>query len=319
MTSPALLPDVRTEDDYTPLRRDPTVWLPALRELCARHALDPERFERAADGTHVVFLGPDVVLKLFVRIWPEDHARELAALAALAGSELPVPRLLATGELDGWPYLLQERLGGTAVKHVWSTLSLDDQRDLLEQTGALLARLHAVPVEGCTPPLATDDWRAFLAERLERCVEHHARGGASPSLVDEVRALLAPAPDLLEPDLRPRLIHADLTHDHLLVAQAATGRWRVVGLIDWADAMLGHPLYDLVTPAAFLAQGRAGLGQALLRGYGLAAPDPDLERRLLLHLLLHKYGHLAGVLRHAHGEPARDLPGLQRSLWGPGA
>lgn len=316
MTAPILLPDVRREEDYKPLRWDAAVWSPALRALCERHALDPTRFERAKDGTHVVWLGPDVVLKLFVRLWPEDHAREVAALTALAGSHLPVPRLLASGELEGWPYLLQERLAGTAVKHVWSTLGLHDQRDLMLQTGAFLARLHALPVAGCPSPLATDDWRAFLAERLERCVEHHARGGASASFVDEVRALLAVTPELIEPDFRPRLIHADLTHDHLLVGQDdATGRWHVRGIIDWADAMLGHPLYDLAVPPVFLAQGRVGVGMALLRGYGLM-PHADLARRLLWHFLVHKYGHIAGALRHAHGEPDRDLDGLQRSLFG---
>lgn len=313
----SLLPEIRSEEDYRAVRWDPAVWLPALREVCARHDLDPAAFSRATDGTHVVFLGPELVVKLFVGIWAEDHRRERAALASLTGSGLPIPDVPAEGELEGWPYLLQRRLRGTAIKHVWPRLDLRDQLELAGQLGAFLARLHEVPVDACADPLASDDWPTFVAERRARGVEHHARGGApGPWLEDVARALDVMPP----PAAERRLLHADLTSDHALVAQdddperGPGGCWRLVGVIDWADALLGSPLYDLATPAVFLGQGRPGVGRALLRGYGL---DPDAAPLdgLVQAMLIHKYGHVMGALRHAHGPPARALRALRRTLW----
>lgn len=295
-----LLPDIRCEDDYRPHRWNAASWRPALRAICERHDLDPDGFARATDGTQVVWLSERVVIKLFVRIWAADVDRERAGLRAVEGSGLRVPRLLGEGELEGWPYLLLERLPGAQLKAVWTTLAPAEREDLAEQTGALLARLHRVPLERCGPPLV-HDWSTFVAERLERVVAHHARHGAEPRWLEEVDAFLRAAPRRA---VTPVLLHADVTHDHLLVAREG-GRWRVTALIDWADAMTGDPLYELAVPSTMLP----GSGPALLRGYGVDV-DPDL---LMFALLIHRWGDLASALRRA---PAADLRDLRRSLWG---
>lgn len=305
-----LLPHVATESDYASLRWAQEAWAPALEALCARHDLDPTTFVRAGDGTHVVFLGPGLVIKLFVSLWVDDFARERAALRAIDG-RLPVPRVVDEGELEGWPYLLLERLPGVAIKHVWAELDPADQEALAEQVGAFARRLHDVaPGEA----LARPTWEDFVAERRARCLEHHARHGATPEWLARLEAWLADLPPLGGPGHRPRLLHADLTHDHLMVAQV-DGRWRLVGVIDWADAQAGDPLYDLAVLAVFLSQGRPTVGRALRRGYGLA-DDEVTARRLLDNALLHRFGHITAILRRAHGRPAEDLDELQAALWG---
>ncbi|MCO5168937.1 MAG: aminoglycoside phosphotransferase family protein [Planctomycetes bacterium] len=306
-----LLPVFTTEADYARLRWTSGAWAPALEALCVRHDLDPTSFVRAGDGTHVVYLGPGVVLKLFVHLWADDAARERAALRAIDG-RLPVPRVLAEGDLEGWPYVLIERLPGIAIKHVWADLDRTDQEALAEEVGAFARRLHdeVAPGQGWAQPT----WDDFIADRRARCLEHHARRGATREWLERIEAWLAGLPPVAPTDLRPRLLHADLTHDHLLVEQV-DGRWRLRGVIDWADAQAGDPLYDLAVLAVFLAQGRSTVGRALRRGYGL--PDDEATaRRLLEHALLHRFGHIAGILRLAHGPQAQDLAALQAALWG---
>src|SRR5262245_27511994 len=89
-------------------------WQPALREIATDHGLTSDVWRRAALGRNIVFLNSATVIKLGPpHYWPGEMAREGAALQFVTG-RLPVatPTLIATGTLDGWSYLVEERLPG---------------------------------------------------------------------------------------------------------------------------------------------------------------------------------------------------------------
>ena len=67
-------------------------------------------------------------------------------LSAVDGA-LPVaaPRVCATGEWDGWGYLLMSRLSGVPLDVAWPDVPQQDRATLAGQVGELLAALHRVP------------------------------------------------------------------------------------------------------------------------------------------------------------------------------
>jgi aminoglycoside phosphotransferase (APT) family kinase protein len=118
-----------------------------------------------------------------------------------------------------------------------------DFADLAARVGGVLAALHAFPLREAerlgVVRLAEDE---DLAARRE---EHRAgldalRDALPRDVFDRCRRHLEGPVPPPHPD-RPCLLHGDLSADHLLIDP--TGK--VSGLIDWTDAFLGDPAYDL--------------------------------------------------------------------------
>ncbi len=310
-----LLPLIETDDDYVRIYRDEQVWLPAMRAICQRHRLDPVSLEFAPPGTHVVFrASPNRIIKLFALPWRGDIVPERLVLERLAGHPvIPAPQLVAEGELEGWSYLILTAVEGTPVGQVWDALEDHDREQIATRTGELIAALHRIPVEGLEP--ITVDWAAFLGERLRASAEQHARAGATPVWVAAIREFLQDLPPLFEPDFRPVLLNADITDEHLLVSRRGQS-WDVTGLIDYGDAMLGHPLYEFVATLS-ITRGARPLRRSLFLACGFREDQLDrlLERKLMAYTLLHRFADVRWLLALAGDVPPGDIRALERILW----
>jgi hygromycin-B 7''-O-kinase len=267
------------------------------------------------DGSAIVYAAGDHVVKLLPPMWIAEILPERLGLGAACGVDPAVPRLVAEGELDGWPYLVQTRCPGVPARDVWRTLEPAERLALATRIGELMARLHALAPAGLGE--ITPDWDAFMRARRDGLEAHHRKGGASEAWVMQVRTFADALPPLFEPGFRPVFLHADMTYDNLHLARRG-GAWAVSGLLDFGDAMVGHALYEFAAPGVFLTSGDPALQRALLRGYGFAAADvtPELLLRLTGYALLHRFGQLAEILRVAPGTPPRDVDELHARLWG---
>ncbi len=310
-----ILPALANEDAYAAVYRDAELWLPALRVICARHGLDAGALEIAPPGSHIVFwAGPRRLIKLFSRFWPDDAVAEQTALGALtAHPGIPVPQVVGGGELEGWPYLVLEPLPGIPLNQAWEQVTPRDRAAVCETLGGVMAALHAVPTTRLDAIAV--DWPAWLAERRAGFAAAQTARGAAPEWIAAALDFLAE----MWPEITtgaPVLLNADITDEHVLLAREGD-RWRMTGLIDFGDAMLGDALYEFAAPVTFIAGRDAGLRRALYRGYGWpdAAPDEALSRHLLAMALLHQFADLPLYIRTA-GEPTpRDLAALQAALW----
>jgi len=303
---PPLLPVVSTPADYARARQHVAGFLPAVLTVAARHGLPAPGREDWLDGSDVVFgAGPDAVLKLWAPCYRAEGAVEQAALRAAARCEgLPVPDVLGTGDIEGWPYVVQRRLPGRPAGDVWRTLPEAERLRVLREVGGLFAKLHRLP------PLP-GDWPAFLETHAVACVDRQRRWGFPAHLVAEIPAWLAAAGPLAE---APAVfLHADVTPYNLLLDEE-NGRWGVSGLVDFGDAMAGHAEYDLMVPAIFLARGNRARLEALFAGAGYAAAqlDDGWRARLTALALVHRYNDMTRFLDD--GPPA-SLAALTRRLW----
>jgi hygromycin-B 7''-O-kinase len=175
-------------------------------------------------------------------------------------------------------YLVITRLEGTA----WRAAAIPavSQQAVAAQLGAMLRRVHDL---GCpNEPV----WRRDLVSELRAtCADRHRRRGMLPArLVDQIDDYLA------TPSAVRRLVHGDLHADHVFVSNG-----RLVGVIDWGDALCGDPYYEL--PALFFGTfgGSTALLGAFLRAYGWKI-NSDFAGRAMTMTLLHEFNPLDGHL-----------------------
>lgn len=280
---------------------DPRYWRPYVSEALSRHTLPVRRLEPPFAGTFPTFLVGDLVVKLFGETF--DGAASCAAERSmhrlLAGHpEIPAPRLVAEGHLFNtaprWPYLVTERLTGTALRD--AALSASDSAAVARRLGEVVARLHRlrapepIRLRNLVPRL-----RATAAERL-------ARFGLPTHLVDQVPAYLldAPAPDTL--------VHADITADHVF-----TGGGRLVGIIDWGDAIVADSYYELVAISLDALGGRQELIEGFLDGYGWQRTD-EFGRRTLQAMLEFQFDAVSRLGQIIDLDTTRSLADLAARL-----
>jgi aminoglycoside phosphotransferase (APT) family kinase protein len=202
----------------------------------------------------------------FRRTRPERVAREAGLLAVIAEvSPLPVPQPLIVDPVRG--ALAYRMLPGVPLIDLPAPAPVVTER-IAESLGRLLAAVQAVPAERVAGLVEIDndpltDWLAeavrswptltpYVPEVHHRAVERWLATAPPPTATTTV------------------LSHMDLGIEHVLVDPAT---WRVLGVIDWGDAAIGDPAYDLGLILRDL--GRRGLDAALRARGGSDAAERD--------------------------------------------
>lgn len=195
---------------------------------------------------------------------PEGGAREarrrFALLERMAGQFRLAPRPLAVDEDGDAALLLVEKLEGVAPA-ACGPLAPDTVRRLAENFIGTLASLHALEVAPVDRP--PDYLRRILSEWRRRWNAEEA-GGAIDADFSAVADWLTER----MPETAPAAwLHNDYKLDNILVDPGDPAR--VVGVVDWELASVGHPLADLGAALAYWIESR---DSSLLR---LDAPGPS--------------------------------------------
>ncbi len=209
-------------------------------------------------------------------VLPSAHAvdREYRAMAALAGTDVPVPRtILFCDDLSvvGTPFYVMERLEGRVFHDpALPGVSPADRTAMYLSMAETLARLHDVDPEAVG---LADFGRPgnYFERQIRRWTTQYqlARWRDLPDL-DRLAAWL---PAHLPPEEPARICHGDFRIGNLMFHPTEP---RVVGVLDWELSTLGQPLADV----AFSAMGWATFP--------------------------HEYGGLRGLDHAALGIPARE-------------
>lgn len=195
---------------------------------------------------------------------PEGGAREarrrFALLERMAGQFRLAPRPLAVDEDGDAALLLVEKLEGVAPA-ACGPLAPDTVCRLAENFIGTLASLHALEVAPADRP--PDYLRRILSEWRRRWNAEEA-GGAIDADFSAVADWLTEH----MPETAPAAwLHNDYKLDNILVDPGDPAR--VVGVVDWELAAVGHPLADLGAALAYWIENR---DSSLLR---LDAPGPS--------------------------------------------
>jgi aminoglycoside phosphotransferase (APT) family kinase protein len=175
-----------------------------------------------------------------------DMAREYRVLAALADTNVPVPRPFALCEdpaVTGAPFYVMERRYGVVAHDALPpgyAPTPAERRRISEALIDTMAALHAV------------DWRAvglegfgrpegFMARQVRRWAEQWERSKTRElPAIERVRDWLAAR---VPPSPPPTIVHGDMRLGNIMLAADDPGR--VVAVLDWEMSTIGDPFADL--------------------------------------------------------------------------
>ena len=254
-------------------------------------------------------------------------AHELAILPYLHQYGFPVSDVLGIARnLPDVPgtAILRTYLAGAPASERLATLDTAAHDHLLVAMGALLARVHALPLADVrsfwqfpedtvhTPA----DWSMnFIQKKVASDLGVLAPSGAlMADIVAQMGALLPRwAAGLAETPIVLAALHGDFYLDNLLV----TGDGVITGLLDWEAARLGDPLWELArTQVASFSDTPAEYNR-FFTSYCQHIPLAIDEGRVARYRFLMAMGDLRYAIRHAPeltAERAASLTHVWRQL-----
>ncbi len=290
-----------TQPHYGEHLDDPVYWGPYVQEVLSRHSLPMAPIEPPFPGSFPTFIAGEVVVKLFGDAFdgPRSSKIEVAVHGLLSDEPtIPAPAAVAAGHLfdtdPTWPYLVTERVPGTAIRDV--QVSAEFGAHVAAELGAIVARLHRL-----TPPPPVLD-RHLLAGLRHEAPQRLERYGLPSHLVEQVPDFLADA----QPPMT--FVHGDITADHVFVN--AEG---ITAVIDWGDALVADRGYEL--PAVFLDALRGD--RSHLSAFLQAAhwPLEGIARRLLQGILEFQFNAITAVASQVDLVSITSLDELARRLF----
>lgn len=255
-----------------------THWAPARRSMVAGDASN-RRYERLhlAEKTAIFMDAPPEK--------GEDVGPFITIAKYLVGLGLSAPKILAKDEGDG--FLILEDLGDDLFARIVA-------RDPTKETQLYEAAVDALVTAHQADPPDLPDYDATRMTDLAALAFTRYKAGIigwedvreTAAFKDAFRPLLAELTDG-----KAVMIHRDYHAENLLWLPDREGIARV-GMLDFQDAMLGHPAYDLVS---ILQDARRDV-------------PPEIEERMILHFLT-QTGHDDAPFRGAYA-----ALGAQRNL-----
>jgi len=174
-----------------------------------------------------------------------DMAREHRVLAALASTDVPVPRTFAFCDdlaVNDAPFYVMEKIDGVILRTPadLARITVDDARRCSEELVDVLVRIHRVDFEA----VGLGDFgrpAGYLERQVRRWGEQWERSKTRelPAIDEIARRLRAAIPD----SGAATIVHGDYRLDNTMLAPDDPGR--VVAVLDWEMATLGDPLADL--------------------------------------------------------------------------
>jgi aminoglycoside phosphotransferase (APT) family kinase protein len=198
----------------------------------------------AASGTYVMRSKPAPVAQLL----PSAHAveREYAVMRGLAGTAVPVPRMLCLCEDEtviGRAFYLMEYMEGRVL---WDPLLPDmtvpERAAIYNESNRVIAALHSVDVakQGLSSYGKPGN---YFERQVGRWSRQYLASITQPiSEMDRLMAWLPQhIPAMARDEKMVSIVHGDFRLDNLMFAQHAP---QVIAVLDWELSTLGHPLAD---------------------------------------------------------------------------
>lgn len=203
-----------------------------------------------------------------VRIAKPSRRKELQGglywHAKLEEVGVPLPRLLGSGEVEGYPFAVYERLLGTDLEKIYSTLHEADRKRFAEGVAGIQRKVGTLPrALGYGHALSYDDsclakfssWQDVLTGILDR-TEHELAASGSPNIryvalvrkeiarAEEYLFAVAPVAFLYDTNIRNVIIH----------------NGQISGIIDVDEVTFGDPLLSLGFTKTYLLLAKEDTG-----------------------------------------------------------
>jgi aminoglycoside phosphotransferase (APT) family kinase protein len=213
------------------------------------------------------------------KLLPSAHAvdREYRVISALAGTGVPVPRsyaLCEDPEVIGTAFYIMEYVRGRVLPDPrLPGVPAAERAQIYDAMNEVLARLHTV------------DWKAvgladfgrpgnYVARQIHRWTTQYR--ASETETIPSMERLIAWLPEHIPADDTTTLVHGDYRLGNMIIHPTEP---RVVAVLDWELATLGHPLGDLAyncMPYHLSADSMDGFEGGDLAALGIPAEDAYL-------------------------------------------
>jgi aminoglycoside phosphotransferase (APT) family kinase protein len=208
-----------------------------------------------------------------------DMAREYRVLAALRGTDIPVPHVIALCEDDsviGAPFYVMEWVDGHVVRNVLPADfpdSTETRRAMSSALVATLLQLHRVDPDeiglaGFGHP------EGFLDRQVRRWWQQwQASKTRDLPSIDELRRRLD---ETVPVQSAPGIVHGDYRLDNVMYAPSDPAQ--IVAVIDWEMCTIGDPLCDLGLLCVYWADDESEAAARTLHGRAITVEHGFYKR-----------------------------------------
>ncbi|QUH05017.1 aminoglycoside phosphotransferase family protein [Saccharopolyspora erythraea] len=186
---------------------------------------------------------------------------------------IPVPAVLAftasCAAVAGRPLTVFKYLPGRDAEEALPSLESETVLEVMRDTGAALARLHQVPVEGFGDPLAgreatSASWNDVVVGRAEALLSaYRSVDGVPAALIKAGLELLCELAEKVSPVVWPAVTHLDVYLPNILLDEQGSFR----ALLDLEHVRWGDPVMDFVKPAMWMFADQPEWAEAFIDGY----------------------------------------------------
>jgi aminoglycoside phosphotransferase (APT) family kinase protein len=187
------------------------------------------------------------------------------------------------------------------------------------QMGALLRRLHAIPMTaygyiggaGILAPQAANANSMQVA--FAAAFRHFREQGADEDLAQRLEQHVRVRAHVLAASAGPVLCHDDFQQGNVLVVRGEDGRVELTGLIDFGNAQARDPLFDLAKALLCCTHEDPASRDPLLAGYGPLS-HPAAAEALWVYTLFHRLVMWTHLVRHGADRSSAGPAGLMSDL-----
>lgn len=313
---------IKSFEAYEQLKQNSSVFGNLAERLASEiinlHQLPKNSLTLFSEGTNIVIsYGDTKVIKIYPPFHEDQFNSELLVLKHLQGKlSIRTPSVEYEGNIAGWPYIIMTKLEGELLETLWEKMAYENKIVIIKELGSLIREVHAVSPDGLES--IDSHWPLFINQQINNCVAQHKSNNLPENLLRQIPAYLEDITNSLMDIKTPVILTGEYTPMNLLVKRKED-MWHITGLIDFGDAMLGLPEYDLLGPAVFLIQGDKQLLKEFLISYGYTQTilTEKLSHQLTALMLLHKYSNLNIQIRIKDWQRlVSSLEDLQQLVWG---
>jgi aminoglycoside phosphotransferase (APT) family kinase protein len=172
---------------------------------------------------------------------------EQTAYDYLHQAGIPCPEVIVVDDskmLVPYDYMIMTKSEGKPIDESWSQLTHDQQREVANEAGQLLARMHAIRLPQFGRLYGTervfDNWYAYIRDVFQDLgQESLADHLISQALYDRMQAILVARRRIFESIREPRLVHWDYHFGNLLQQNG-----KITAVLDLEWALGGDPDHD---------------------------------------------------------------------------
>ena len=220
-----------------------------ISRLCSEYFSENlKSIERCSVGQgNYVYIVECADVKYVVRCSSEHNAYQdiIYWLERLSSIEIPIPKVIATGNFEEYEYLILTYFEGKDIGLVYTQLSDRDKKEIAKEIVSIQNKVAAMPLENVAPDWS---WRTEVEYMLERARERIAKNGYfDVGKVDRLWDLVERLDDYFA-NIKPIAYLDDVSTKNLLIHNG-----RISGIVDIDWMGIGDRLtYAALTNMALL-------------------------------------------------------------------